>query len=220
MRILIIEDEPRIARFLESGLTAEGFTVETLPDGEQGLARLRRDDVDFVILDLQLPGLDGLDVLDRIKQEHSTVAVLILSARRDIATRLAGLRGGASDYMIKPFSFDELVERIRIHQRAQARQTANGHVLEAGNLVLDTRARTVATGDTRISLTSLEYRLLEYLIRNRGNVVSRQRLLSAVWGYSHEPNTNVVDVSMRRLRLKIGRDRIETVRSAGYRLAE
>jgi DNA-binding response OmpR family regulator len=101
-----------------------------------------------------------------------------------------------------------------------ARESSNGFVLEAGSLVLDTRARTVATGDGRVSLTSLEYRLLEYLIRNRGNVVSRQRLLSAVWGYSHEPNTNVVDVSMRRLRLKIGRERIETVRSAGYRLAE
>jgi DNA-binding response OmpR family regulator len=220
MRILIVEDEPRIARFLESGLEAEGFGVEAVSDGEQGLSRLRQGDVDFVILDLQLPGLDGLDVLGRIKQEHPGVAVLILSARRDIATRLAGLRGGACDYMIKPFSFDELVERIRIHQRSVARESSNGFVLEAGSLVLDTRARTVATGDGRVSLTSLEYRLLEYLIRNRGNVVSRQRLLSAVWGYSHEPNTNVVDVSMRRLRLKIGRERIETVRSAGYRLAE
>ncbi len=146
--------------------------------------------------------------------------MLILSARRDVATKLAGLRGGACDYMIKPFSFDELVERIRIHQRAQAASMAGNEVLQAGEIVLDTRARSVDTGSGRVQLTGLEFRLLEYMMRNRGRTISRQRLLSAVWGYSHQPNTNVVDVSMRRLRQKIGHDRVETVRSAGYRLTE
>ena len=220
MRILVVEDEPRIARFLSSGLQAEGFVVDTVADGEQALSWVGRNEIEFVILDLALPGIDGLQVLETLKQEQPDVSVLILSARRDIATKLAGLRGGACDYMVKPFSFDELVERIRIHQRARAASVAGAEVLQAGNLVLDTRGRRVDIGSGPVQLTGLEFRLLEYLMRNRGRTVSRQRLLSAVWGYSHQPNTNVVDVSMRRLRQKIGADRIETVRSAGYRLAE
>jgi DNA-binding response OmpR family regulator len=220
MRILVVEDEPRIARFLSSGLQAEGFVVDAVGDGEQALSWVGRNEIEFVILDLALPGMDGLEVLERLKVEQPDVSVLILSARRDIATKLAGLRGGACDYMVKPFSFDELVERIRIHQRARAASVAGSEVLQAGSLVLDTRGRRVDAGGGPVQLTGLEFRLLEYLMRNRGRTVSRQRLLSAVWGYSHQPNTNVVDVSMRRLRQKIGHDRIETVRSAGYRLAE
>lgn len=220
MRILVVEDEPRIARFLTSGLEAEGFVVDAVSDGESAIQWMAKHDIEFVILDLALPGIDGLDVLERLKQERPDISVLILSARRDVATKLAGLRGGACDYMIKPFSFDELVERIRIHQRAQAASSAGNEVLRAGEIVLDTRARSVDTGSGRVQLTALEFRLLEYMMRNRGRTVSRQRLLSAVWGYSHQPNTNVVDVSMRRLRQKIGHDRVETVRSAGYRLAE
>lgn len=220
MRILVVEDEPRIARFLTSGLQAEGFVVDAVGDGESAIQRIGRQDIEFVILDLALPGIDGLEVLERIKHERPDIAVLILSARRDVATKLAGLRGGACDYMIKPFSFDELVERIRIHKRAQAASQAGSEVLEAGDIVLDTRARSVDTGGGSVQLTGLEFRLLEYMMRNRGRTISRQRLLSAVWGYSHQPNTNVVDVSMRRLRQKIGHDRVETVRSAGYRLAE
>jgi len=220
MRILVVEDEPRIARFLTSGLQAEGFVVDEVGDGESAIHWIARYEVDFVILDLALPGIDGLDVLEQIKHTRPDIAVLILSARRDIATKLAGLRGGACDYMVKPFSFDELVERIRIHKRAQAASQAGGEVLQAGEIVLDTRARSVDTGSGSVQLTGLEFRLLEYMMRNRGRTISRQRLLSAVWGYSHQPNTNVVDVSMRRLRQKIGHERVETVRSAGYRLAE
>jgi two-component system, OmpR family, response regulator len=220
MRILVVEDEPRIARFLTSGLQAEGFVVDAVGDGESAIQWIARHDVEFVILDLALPGMDGLAVLGQLKHERPDIAVLILSARRDIATKPAGLLGGACDYMIKPFSFDELVERIRIHKRAHAASQAGSEVLQAGEIVLDTRARSVDTGNGNVQLTALEFRLLEYMMRNRGRTVSRQRLLSAVWGYSHQPNTNVVDVSMRRLRQKIGHDRVETVRSAGYRLAE
>ncbi len=220
MRILVIEDEPRIAQFLSSGLEGEGFSVDAVPDGEAGLARIARTNAEFVILDLALPGMDGLDVLERLRQEHPDIGVLILSARRDIATRLAGLRGGACDYLTKPFSFDELVERIRIHQRARTASAADGGVVQAAGLVLDVHARTVDGGTGPVQLTGLEFRLLDYLIRHRGSTVSRQRLLSAVWGFSHQPNTNVVDVSVRRLRQKVGADRIETVRAAGYRLAD
>jgi two-component system, OmpR family, copper resistance phosphate regulon response regulator CusR len=220
MRILVVEDEPRIAQFLSSGLEAEGFTVDTAPDGESALARIGRTSAEFVILDLALPGMDGLDVLERLRQEHPDVAVLILSARRDIATHRAGLRGGACDYMVKPFSFDELVERIRIHQRSRTASSADGGVIQAGGLVLDVHARTVDSGTGPVALTGLEFRLLDYLIRHRGTTVSRQRLLSAVWGFSHQPNTNIVDVSVRRLRQKVGAERIETVRAAGYRLAD
>jgi two-component system copper resistance phosphate regulon response regulator CusR len=220
MRILVVEDEPRIARFLSNGLEAEGFVVDTSATAEEGLALLEKTETEFIILDLALPGMDGLAFLERIKLEKPEISVLILSARRDIATKLAGLRGGACDYMVKPFSFDELVERIRIHQSARLASVGGHEVLQAGGLVLDTRSRRVNVDTATVQLTSLEYRLLEYLMRNRGRTISRQRLLSAVWGYSHQPNTNVVDVSMRRLRMKIGHGRIETVRSAGYRLAE
>ncbi len=220
MRILVVEDEPRISRFLTSGLQAEGFVVDAVSDGESALAWVSRNEIEFVILDLALPGMNGLEVLERLKVEYPDLSVLILSARRDIATKLEGLRGGACDYMVKPFSFDELVERIRIHQRARAATDAGAEVLQVGGLVLDTRSHRVDGGEGPIVLTGLEFRLLEYLMRNRGRTISRQRLLSAVWGYSHQPNTNVVDVSMRRLRGKIGQDRIETVRSAGYRLSE
>jgi two-component system copper resistance phosphate regulon response regulator CusR len=219
MRILIVEDEPAAARFLEQGLLAEGFAVTSAGAAGAALAELQERTVGLVVLDLDLRAADGLELLGRITDAAPGVAVLLLSGRRDLATRLAGLRGGACDFVSKPYAFDELVARIRIHGRAHG-DNGDGLVMKAHGLVLDTRERTVDTGGGKISLTALEYRLLEYMLRHRGSTISRQRLLSAVWGYSHEPNTNVVDVSMRRLRLKIGRERIETIRSAGYRLSD
>jgi DNA-binding response OmpR family regulator len=220
MRILVVEDEPRIAQFLSNGLSAEGFIVDAVSNGDQALAWIRRNETEFIILDLALPDIDGLEVLKHVKEERPDMSVLILSARRDLASKLAGLRGGARDYMVKPFSFDELVERIRIHQRARSASAAGADMLQVAGVVLDMRAREVDCGDGPIHLTGIEFRLLEYLMRNRGKAVSRQRLLSAVWGYSHEADTNVVDVSVRRVRQKIGHDKIETVRLAGYRFAD
>ncbi len=217
-RVLVVEDEQRIARFIASGLVADGYDVATVGDGEAALSRLAAANPDLVVLDLLLPGIDGLDVLAALRERRPSLPVIVLSARRDVATKVAALRGGACDYMVKPFSFDELLERIRIH--AQIRRGVAGEpVLRAADLSLDLRARTVDVGEGPVALTDREFRLLEQLVRNAGIVVSRPRLLSAVWGYSHEPETNVVDVSIRRLRRKVGQDCIETVRGAGYRVA-
>jgi DNA-binding response OmpR family regulator len=217
-RILVIEDEARIARFISSGLAAEGYEVCTVGDGETALARLAAVDPELVILDLLLPGMDGLDVLCAIRERHPSAAVIVLSARRDVPTKIAGLRAGASDYMVKPFSFDELLERIRIHTQFRS-ALIDEPFLRSADLMLDLRARTVDVGNGPIPLTDREFRILEQLVRNAGGVVSRARLLSAVWGYSHEPETNVVDVFIRRLRRKIGAECIETVRGAGYRVS-
>jgi len=217
MQILVVEDEERIASFIARGLRAEGFAVRTAFDGDQALNEVAARDVDLVILDLLLPGADGLDVLRRIRELQPAARVLILSARRDVATKLSGLRGGACDYLTKPFSFDELVERIRIHLRADG--TAHGvEILRTRTLALDIRRREANVGNGPIALTAREFRLLEHLVRHVGEVVCRERLLSTIWGYDFDPRTNVVDVCVRRLRRKLGDDRIETVRSAGYRL--
>ena len=217
MRILIVEDEPRIADFLAGGLQAEGFVADAVHSGAEAVAFAERHELDAVVLDLGLPGMDGVEVLERLVALRPEASILILSARRDIDSRLSGLRAGACDYVTKPFSFDELVEQIRIHRREAGTRRLE-EVMRVGELALDVRSRQAAVGHGTVSLSTLEFRLLRYLMAHAGEVVTRQRLLSSVWGFSHEPGTNVVDVSMRRLRVKIGPERIETVRSAGYRL--
>src|SRR6266536_416152 len=193
MRILVIEDEPRILAFLARGLEAEGFAVDGADNGRNGLERALAERYDLVILDLLLPGLDGLAVLRELQRQRPDLPVVIVSARSDLQTKLRGFGLGACDYVSKPFSFDELLARIRAQLR-HGRSAGNGNVVQAGTLTLD-------------------------LARHQGEVVSRERLLSDVWSYHFDPRSNVVDVCVRRLRQKLGAEApIETVRHGGYRL--
>jgi DNA-binding response OmpR family regulator len=218
MRILVIEDEPRILDFLRQGLEAEGFVVDAAEDGSSGLRRALTHSYELVVLDLLLPGLDGLEMLTALRRAGSEVPVLILSARSDLPTRLRGFGVGANDFLAKPFSFDELVARIRVHLRAGDGQNVSR--LRVGSLVLDLTRRTARLQDRTVDLSDREFRLLYHLVSHPGEIVSRERLLSEVWGYSFDPGSNVVDVCVRRLRQKLGSARaIETVRNAGYRVS-
>jgi two-component system copper resistance phosphate regulon response regulator CusR len=217
MRILVIEDEPRILAFLAQGLEAEGFLVDGVSSGPEGLQCAVQTSYDLVLLDLLLPGLDGLSVLRELQRERPDLPVVIVSARSDLQTKLRGFGLGANDYLAKPFSFDELLARVRV----QLRRARGGerNVLRAGKLSLDLARRQVRLGERVTDLSDREFRLLHHLIRHSGEVVSRERLLSEVWGYQFDPGSNVVDVCVRRLRKKLGGQApIETVRHAGYRL--
>jgi two-component system, OmpR family, copper resistance phosphate regulon response regulator CusR len=219
MRILVIEDEPRILDFLRLGLEAEGFVVDAADDGAAGLRRALDGSYELVILDLLLPRLDGLRVLSELRQARADVPVLILSARSDLPTKLRGFDLGANDYLAKPFSFDELVARVRVHLRRGVGSTG-GSRIRAGALQLDLARRQALVGDRVVDLSDREFRLLYHLVCHPGEIVSRERLLSEVWGYSFDPGSNVVDVCVRRLRKKLGSaEAIETVRNAGYRVA-
>jgi DNA-binding response OmpR family regulator len=218
MRILVIEDESRILAFMALGLEAEGFAVDGTADGKEGLARALRDDYDLVILDLLLPGLDGLTVLRELQRHRPELPVMIVSARSDLPTKLRGFGLGAADYLPKPFAFDELVARARVHLRRNGGNGPGG-VVHAGPLTLDVAKRQARVSDREAALSDREFRLLHYLVEHSGEVVSRERLLADVWGYHFDPCSNVVEVCMRRLRKKLGPDApIETVRHAGYRL--
>jgi len=219
MRILVIEDEPRILGFLRLGLEAEGFTVDGAVDGAVGLSLALSESYELVVLDLQLPRLDGLRLLEELHAQRPALPVLILSARSDLTTKLNGFELGAIDYISKPFSFDELVARVRVHLRRGHDEAIGASVLTAGALTLDLARRRARVGESEVDLSDREFRLLYHLVSHRGEVVSREKLLSEVWGYSFDPGSNVVDVCVRRLRVKLGAPSpIETVRHAGYRL--
>jgi two-component system copper resistance phosphate regulon response regulator CusR len=218
MRILVIEDEPRILGFLKVGLEAEGFAVDRAEDGVTGLALALREPYELVVLDLQLPLLDGLRVLDELHRGRPELPVLILSARSDLPTKLHSFHLGANDYLSKPFSFDELVARVRVQLRQAGGDDAS--TVRVGGLALDLTRRQARVEDHLTDLSHREFGLLYHLVTHAGEVVSRERLLSEVWGYSFDPGSNVVDVCVRRLRKKLGPGSpIETVRHAGYRLA-
>ena len=218
MRILVIEDEPRILGFLKVGLEAEGFAVDGAEDGVAGLALALDEPYKLVVLDLQLPRLDGLHLLDELHRRRPELPVLILSARNDLPTKLRSFQLGANDYLSKPFSFDELIARVRVHVRQGGSE--DGSTVHAGALELDLARRQARVDDRVSDLSDREFRLLYHLVAHAGEVVSRERLLSEVWGYSFAPGSNVVDVCIRRLRKKLGpASPIETVRHAGYRLA-
>jgi len=218
VRILVIEDEPRILDFVSRGLEAEGFSVLGARDGQEGLRLAEALGCDLVILDLLLPRLDGLSVLRALEAKQPSLPVVIVSARADLTTKLNGFGLGARDYLTKPFSFDELLARIRVHLRRPDGR-GNGYVLQAGPLALDVARRQARLGERVVDLSDREFKLLHRLLECAGEVVSRERLLSEVWGYHFDPHSNVVDVCIRRLRKKLGPDSpIETVRHAGYRL--
>jgi DNA-binding response OmpR family regulator len=219
MRILIVEDEARIRAFLARAFEAEGFGVDVVEDGQQGLQRAISGDYDLVILDLLLPRLSGLEALRELQRQRPELPVLILSARSDLPTKLRGFELGAVDYVAKPFSLDELLARARVQLR-HARVIDEGTVIQVGMLTLDLTSRQARVGSTVADLSDREFRVLHFLMTHVGQVISRERLLSEVWGYNFDPRSNVVDVCVRRLRRRLGPDApIETVRNAGYRAA-
>ncbi len=215
-RILIAEDEPRLAAFLEKGLRAQGFATTVVSDGGAASAIAHDDEFDLLVLDLGLPGKSGADVLRDLRLSGQRMPVLILTARDDIDTTVAGLEGGADDYVTKPFRFEELLARIRARLREQPQPERT--VLEAAGVTLDMRARRAGVEGRTIELSAREYTMLEVLMRHAGQVLSREQLLSHVWGYDHDPGSNVVDVYIGYLRKKLGPDVIETARGMGYRL--
>jgi DNA-binding response OmpR family regulator len=218
MQILVIEDEPRILAFLARGLEAEGFRVDAAGTGPKGLRQALASSYDAVILDLLLPGMDGLTVLRELQQRLPELPVVIVSARSDLPTKLRGFGLGASDYLAKPFALDELVARLRVQLRRHALKH-DENVVRAGTLALDLARRQARIGELVADLSDREFRLLHHLVEHAGTIVSRERLLSEVWGYHFDPGSNVVEVCVRRLRKKLGADApIETVRHAGYRV--
>ncbi|SFQ32036.1 DNA-binding response regulator, OmpR family, contains REC and winged-helix (wHTH) domain [Amycolatopsis arida] len=216
-RILIAEDEDRIAAFVEKGLRANGFGTEVVADGEAALAAAVTGDFDLVVLDLGLPRRDGFAVLRAMRAARVTTPVIILTARDSVHDTVAGLEGGADDYMTKPFRFEELLARVRLRLRP-ADRAPEVTVLRHDGLSLDLRTRRASVGEETVDLTAREFALLELFLRHPGQVLSRAQILSHVWGYDFDPGSNVVDVYVRTLRRKLGADRIETVRGMGYRL--
>jgi DNA-binding response OmpR family regulator len=217
MSVLLIEDEVGISRFVQQGLEAAGYHVLVAVDGADGLAMALHDDVDVVVLDLGLPGLSGEEVLRRLRQRRPSVPVIVLTAKDAVSDRVANLDAGADDYMVKPFSFSELLARIRARLRTGAQQRADA--LSVGALTLDLQTRRVAVDGHVVDLSTREFSLLEVLMRHPDHVMSQTQLLDRVWGYDFEGSSNVVEVYVGHLRRKIGAERIETVRGVGYRLA-
>ncbi|MEG3614779.1 response regulator transcription factor [Isoptericola haloaureus] len=215
-RILVAEDEDRIAQFVRKGLRAHGFVPTVVSDGPSAVQHALGGEYDLMVLDIGLPGLDGFEVLTRLRGSGSTMPVVILTARDSITDRVTGLEGGADDYMAKPFGFEELLARIRLRLRDPGR--AEREVLEHGGLHLDLASRRVSVEGRSVDLSAREFALAEVFLRHPGRVLSREQLLSRVWGYDFDPGSNVVDVYVRYLRRKVGAERIETVRGMGYRL--
>jgi DNA-binding response OmpR family regulator len=215
-RILIVEDEDRIASFLRKGLHSNGYSTSVAGTGEEALTLVRTGDFDLMILDLGLPDIDGFDVLQRIRGRNRSMPVIVLTARDAVPDRVSGLEGGADDYMTKPFSFEELLARIRVRLRSD--RGAETTVLQAGDAVLDLRTRRLTVGSRTLELSAREFSMAELFFRHPAQVLSREQLLSNVWGYDFDPGSNVVDVYVGYLRKKLGKGRIKTVRGMGYRL--
>jgi two-component system OmpR family response regulator len=219
MRALIIEDDQTIADFVARGLRESGFAVDQAADGEEGLEAALQHPYDAAIVDLMLPKLDGLAVIDALRRRGRTTPVLILSARRSVDDRVRGLQAGGDDYLTKPFAFAELLARVQALVR-RASLSPEPTTLTIGDLSLDLLTRKVVRSGTSIELRPREFALLEYLMRNAGKVVSKTMILSHVWDYSFDPQTNIVDVLVSRLRDKIDRPfetkRLQTVRGVGY----
>ena len=215
-RILVAEDESRIASFVEKGLRAAGFAVGVATDGPTALAEAQSGLFDLMILDIGLPGIDGFEVLATLRGEGNPIVVILLTARDSAADTVRGLDGGANDYVPKPFRFDELLARVRL--RLKDVQPDPVDSVQSHGLVLDMRTRRITVDGVPQDLSAREFALAEEFVRHRGQVLSREQLLSRVWGLDFDPGSNVVEVYIRYLRAKIGAERIETVRGMGYRL--
>ena len=215
-RILIVEDEPRLASFLERGLKANGYSPKVAEDGERAMMVVDDRDFDLVILDLGLPGMDGIEVLRRIRDRGEKLPVIILIARDDPSDMVTGLDAGSDDYVTKPFSLEELLARVRVQLRDE--RGAEQTMLDYGGISLDLRLRRASAEGHTVELTAREFTMLETFMRHRGQVLSKEQLLSHVWGYDYDPGSNVVEVYVGYLRRKLGSDVIATVRGMGYRL--
>lgn len=221
-QILMIEDEPRISAFVSKGLKAEGFGTTVATTGREGLVLALTGGFELVILDLGLPDIDGFEVLQRIRAQDQELPVIILTARTSADDTVTGLTSGADDYMPKPFRFAELVARVRLRLRPdpQTPGPAQDTVLRHADLEMDPVRHTVTIGGSEVDLSAREFSLAETFLRHPGQALSREQLLSRVWGYDFDPGSNVVDVYVRYLRNKLGASRIVTVRGVGYRLVD
>ncbi|GAA3653564.1 response regulator transcription factor [Microbacterium marinilacus] len=216
--ILIAEDEARIARFVEKGLRAAGYRTTVAERGDDALALATSEDFDLVLLDVGLPGIDGFTVLRRLRATGVSTPVVMLTARGSTEDMVRGLDDGASDYVTKPFRFDELLARVRARVRESgAPGGGDPTTLAHGGVVLDLRTRRAEVDGAYVELSTREFELAETFLRSPDQVLSREQLLSRVWGYDFDPGSNVVDVYVRYLRAKLGSDRIQTVRGSGYR---
>jgi len=214
-RILIAEDEPRISAFVQRGLESAGYATIVIEDGLEALDAVLAGDIDLVLLDVGLPGMDGFEVLRNLRGQGSAVPVIMLTARTSTRDTVQGLDAGANDYVPKPFKFDELLARARSRLRET---TPTGPVsIVQGDVTLDILSRRATVNGREVDLSAREFALAEQFMRNSGQVLSREQLLSRVWGLDFDPGSNVVDVYVRYLRGKFGHDRITTVRGAGYR---
>ena len=219
-QILIVEDEARIASFIAKGLKAKGYATTIAEDANTALAMPFNYQFDIALLDLGLPGQDGLEVLEAWRGQGINFPVIILTARDDVMDKVAGLKGGADDYMTKPFSFAELLARIEIRLKNpnDSQQQKDNMQIKQGKMTLDLRIRKVLVSDREIELTAREFTMAEVFFRHPGQVMTRQQLLDLVWGYDYDPGSNIVDVYVGYLRKKLGSEAIESVRSMGYRL--
>lgn len=222
MRVLVVEDDRKTAAFVEKALKGEGWAVDVLGDGSEALSALLATPFDAVVLDIMLPGRDGLSVVRQLRRLGKVTPVLLLSARGEVNEKVEGLNAGADDYLAKPFALDELVARVRALVRRGGE--AKGTELQVGDLTLDTLTRLAHRGGRRIELTGREFRLLEYLMRSAGRVCSRMMIIEKVWDYSFDPGSNIVDVYVRKLREKIDREGearlLRSERGVGYGIGE
>jgi DNA-binding response OmpR family regulator len=218
-RILIAEDEPRIASFLQKGLKANGFTTTVASTGDEAIFMALSGEFDLLILDIGLPGKNGWVVLEELRGQGEVLPILILTACDDVKDKVTGLESGADDYVTKPFRFEELLARVRVRLRDnRLPKNKDEMLLCAGDIMLDLRTRKGKVGDRCIELAAREFTLAEIFVRHPGQVLSREQLLSYVWGYDYDPGSNIVDVYVGYLRKKLGSNCIETVRGMGYRL--
>lgn len=224
MKLLIVEDNQKMADYLKQGLTESGYIVDLLHNGIDGLHHALIEDYDLIILDIMLPKLSGLTILNTLRQAGKQMPILLLSARDQVSERVQGLEMGADDYLVKPFDFTELLARIRTLLRRSSLNLIDSDILKVADLALDIKRRYVMREDLRIDLTAKEFALLELLIRRQGEVLSRSLIASQVWDMNFDSDTNVIDVAMRRLRSKIddnyGNKLIHTIRGMGYVLED
>lgn len=222
MKILIVEDEKKVAAFIKKGLEEEYYTVDTAPDGLQGLELALHDEYDLIILDIMLPRMDGISLLKELRAEHIQTPVMMLTAKDTLEDKVEGLDSGADDYLTKPFAFEELLARVRALLRRY--DTEKSVYLKAGDLELNTQTHVVFRKGTEITLTPKEYSILEYLIKNKNRIISRTRLSEHVYEYHFDPDTNVIDVYINKLRNKIDKEfdtpLLHTVRGVGYTIKE
>lgn len=222
MKLLVVEDDPKTADYIRRGLAELGHSTDHAPNGVEGLTAALTNRYDAMILDRNLPELDGMAVLRAMRAQADHTPVLVLSALGEVDDRVAGLRAGGDDYLAKPFSFQELTARLEAIVRRQKEPSGDAHVINVGGLTLDLLSRTAQRNGRLIDLLNKEFQLLEYMLRHAGQVVTRTMLTEAIWSYDFNPGTNVIDVHISRLRAKIDRPgetaMIRTIRGAGYRL--